>query len=368
MFLVSSHKLFTIKFGNRSPDGYSLFACSLDGTVATFHFEVKELGHRLSDTELDELKRSRYGDVRGRQANLAESPSQLLLEAASAKQTTSKKVVSDVQPTEPPLKSSGNLGVTTKTSEPQGDDGKKSGVAAGDGLNKVSTSGRISSPVKQREYRRPDGRKRIIPEAVGVPVQQETVAIGAQSQSHDFPPVSSDHSKDNNGAVPADSGTREVSVRGTLGRSSDVKERSGVTARATITESLVIEKVPVSMGGDGSVSVEQSGTVKNSGSLACTTTLSIRVFDKKEGGDNIPVCLEARPREHAVNDIVGMGNTCLMKETEIVCTRESQMLWSDRITGKVTVLAGNANFWAVGCEDGCLQVSKKDLIFHLSII
>jgi protein HIRA/HIR1 len=74
-----------------SPDGYSLFACSLDGTVATFHFEEKELGQKLSDAELDELKRNRYGDVRGRQANLAETPAQLLLEAASAKQATGKK-------------------------------------------------------------------------------------------------------------------------------------------------------------------------------------------------------------------------------------------------------------------------------------
>jgi protein HIRA/HIR1 len=55
---------------DRSPDGYSLFACSLDGSVATFHFEAKELGYKLSDSELDELKRSRYGDVRGRQSNL----------------------------------------------------------------------------------------------------------------------------------------------------------------------------------------------------------------------------------------------------------------------------------------------------------
>ncbi|BFG29473.1 hypothetical protein CerSpe_157470 [Prunus speciosa] len=54
------------------PDGYSLFACSLDGSVATFHFEVKELGNRLTYAELDELKRNRYGDVRGRQANLVE--------------------------------------------------------------------------------------------------------------------------------------------------------------------------------------------------------------------------------------------------------------------------------------------------------
>ncbi|CAA2966139.1 HIRA isoform X1 [Olea europaea subsp. europaea] len=63
-----------------SPDGYTLFACSLDGTVSTFYFDVNELGYKLSDAELDELKRNRYGDVRGRQGNLAESAAQLLLE------------------------------------------------------------------------------------------------------------------------------------------------------------------------------------------------------------------------------------------------------------------------------------------------
>uniref|UniRef100_A0A2N9IXM9 Protein HIRA n=1 Tax=Fagus sylvatica TaxID=28930 RepID=A0A2N9IXM9_FAGSY len=342
-----------------SPNGYSLFACSLDGSVATFHFEVKELGHRLSDVELDELKRNRYGDVRGRQANLAESPAQLLLEAASAKQTPSKKVSSDIQQKQILVKSSLDVEVATK-SEPQADDGKKSAGTAGDGLNKVSTSARISSPVKQREYRRPDGRKRIIPEAVGVPVQPENLTGGAQSQALDFPLISSDHGKDDNGLVPTEGGFKESSVRGTLGRSSDLKERSGVTARATISDSLIIEKVPVATGRDGSINVEQSGNVKASTSLpASNTSLSIRVFDKKEGVDALPICLEARPREHAANDIVGVGNTFMMKETEIVCTRGSQSLWSDRISGKVTVLAGNANFWAVGCEDGCLQVYTK---------
>lgn len=343
-----------------SPDGYSLFACSLDGSVATFHFEVKELGHRLSDTELDELKRNRYGDVRGRQANLAESPAQLLLEEASVKQTASKKVVPDIQQKQVLVKSSVDAGAATKT-EPQADDGKKSAGTAGDGLNKVSTSARISSPVKQREYRRPDGRKRIIPEAVGVPVQQENLSVGAQIQVLDFPLMSSDHGKDDNGLVPTEGGFKESSVRGTLGRSSDLKERSGVTARATISDSLIIEKVPVATGRDGSINVEQSGNLKASTSLlpASNTSLSIRVFDKKEGLDALPICLEARPREHAASDIVGVGNTFMMKETEIVCTSGSQTLWSDRISGKVTVLAGNANFWSVGCEDGCLQVYTK---------
>ncbi|KAB2080740.1 hypothetical protein ES319_A05G086100v1 [Gossypium barbadense] len=343
-----------------SPDGYSLFACSLDGTVATFHFEAKELGHRLSDAELDELKRSRYGDVRGRQSNLAESPAQLLLEAASAKQTTSKKVALDVQQSQIPAKPPVELGLANKSSEPQNDDGKKSGLAASDGLNKAMSSARISSPVKQREYRRADGRKRIIPEVVGVPIQQKNISSNAQSPVLDFPSRSSDHRKNDNGAVPSDVGLREASVRGTVGRSSDLKERSGVTARATVTDSLVIEKVPVSAAQDHSINVEKSGSMRPSSSTASSSTsLSISVFDKKEGEDMTPVCLEACLREHAMNDIAGVGHACMMKETEIICTKGSQTLWSDRISGKVSVLAGNANFWAVGCEDGCLQVYTK---------
>ncbi|MBA0708375.1 hypothetical protein Golax_023505 [Gossypium laxum] len=341
-----------------SPDGYSLFACSLDGTVATFHFEVKELGHRLSDAELDELKRSRYGDVRGRQANLAESPAQLLLEAASAKQTTSKKVALDVQQNQIPVKLSLDLGVTNKNSKPPNNDGKKSGLSASDGLNKPVTSAQVTSPVKQREYRRADGRKRIIPEAVGVPTQQENISGGAQSQALDFPVASSDPRKNDNGIVPADGGLREATIRGTVGKNFDLKECSGVTARATITDSLVIEKV--SAGQDHSINVEQSGSLKPSSSTTGSTkSLSIRVFDEKEGNDLTPVCLEACPKEHAVTDIVGVANACMTKETEIICTRGGQTLWSDRISGKVSVLAGNANFWAVGCEDGCLQVYTK---------
>ncbi|CAI0398255.1 unnamed protein product [Linum tenue] len=351
-----------------SPDGYSLFACSLDGSVATFHFDAKELGQKLSDTELSELKRSRYGDVKGRQANLAESAEQLLLEAASAKQTASKKVAVDNKQNEPPIKSSVELVPITKPPEPQVDAEKKGGgvVTNNDGLNnKVSTSARVSSPVKQREYRRPDGRKRIIPEALGVPSQPNTVSAGVHAaQALEFPSTATDLRKEENGLVPIDVlGMHAGPHRGAVGRSSNLKERGGFTARATITESLVIEKVAPeasSLGDSGTISVEQSGSVKaSSSSSAGSNTLSIRVFDKRVGEDNLPICLEAHLRERAVTDVFGNAKTSTIKETEVSCTKGAQTLWSDRISGKVTVLAGNANFWAVGCEDGCLQIYTK---------
>ncbi|XP_057534112.1 protein HIRA-like isoform X2 [Amaranthus tricolor] len=327
-----------------SPDGYSLFACSLDGSVSTFHFEVKEIGQKLTDDELDELKRNRYGDVRGRQTNLAESPAQLLLEAAAAKQNTSKKVV-DLQKQQVALKPSSDLGIMSKVSDSHLDNAKKNGVSS-DGLNKLSASGRVTCPVKQKEYRRPDGRKRIIPEPVGVPPQQENITSLSHSQALNLPLVSSDVNKDDNVAKAR--------------RTSDVKERSVLTAKACFSDSLVIERVPAASGRDVGVLVESIGSAKASSSLAsCNATLAICVVDRKEGSDAMPIKLEASPREHTISDIVGVSNMSSVKETEIICSRGSQTLWSDRISGKVSVLAGNANFWAVGFEDGCLQVYTK---------
>ncbi|XP_026425595.1 protein HIRA-like isoform X3 [Papaver somniferum] len=352
-----------------SPDGYTLFACSLDGTIATFHFEPKELGHKLTDTELDELKRSRYGDGRGRQANLAESPAQLLLEAASTKQTPSKKVSSVVQEKQVPRKSSEELSLSNvgqslpKLPEKPVEEAKRNGGTNVEVTNKVATSVRVTSPVKQREYRRPDGRKRIIPEAVGVSGRQESIADGTQAQAFDFARVN--NQKDQTGVVLAEDGVREGSMKRHCTGNSDAnyraggfghvgdKERSGVTARAAISDSLVIEKVPASASADGAVTAANSRSSSSS-------ILSIRVFSNKVGEDSTPVSFEARPVDQTVNDVVvGAGNTFVRKETEVRCRKGEETLWSDRISGRVTVLAGNVNFWAVGCEDGCLQVYTR---------
>ncbi|CAM8964189.1 unnamed protein product [Rhodiola kirilowii] len=336
-----------------SPDGYSLFACSLDGTIATFHFEVSELGYKLSDAELDELKRSRYGDVRGRQATLVESPAQLLLEAASVKQTPNKKIASSVSQSQAPPKPPTTQVVQKASKNIMADIGK---VGDGGAMNKVSTSAKKSSPVKQREYRRPDGRKRIIPEALGVPTSRENLSERPDLQTSDFPLMSSDSRRADTRLDISDVGFG----RRTFGGNSDLKETLGGTARTSISESLVIEKVADPTGREGITNVEQAGAVKSTvGFAASRSSLSIRVVDKKEGLDAVPICLEARPKEHAANDIFNIGNTFMMKETEVVCTQGTQTLWSDRITSKVTVLAGNANFWAVGCEDGSLQVYTR---------
>lgn len=337
-----------------SPDGYSLFACSLDGSVANFHFEAKELGYRLSDSKLDELKRSRYGDVRGRQSNLAESPAQLLLEEASVKQLAGKKATPGVQQFQVPPKVSADVPKpppsvqNQKAPETLAEDEKKTAGQAADDTNKVP---RVSSLVKQREYRRPDGRKRIIPEAVGFPSNQENISNRSQNQVVDFSSL-------DQRMRPGENGIR--SSYGTTGNCNNcgVRERSGVTARANISESLVIQKASANTGNDGRLSVEHAGSGVP-GSLSSCSELSINVSNNKDHEDSLSVCLEAKPVERSAGDVVGVGGAFSTKETEIRCTRGTETLWSDRISGKVTVLAGNANFWAVGSEDGCLQVYTK---------
>ncbi|KAF3771937.1 HIRA protein [Nymphaea thermarum] len=361
---ASPRPLFVAKhyFTQKSPDGYALFACSLDGTIATFHFEVKELGHRLADAELDKLKRSRYGDVRGRQTNLAESPAQLLLEAASAEQSASKKGTTLSHQNQVPGKASVDIDntiiVQTQSEVPDTpiEDEKKNeisggapvGSVSGGGLNKVAT--RISSPVKQREYRRPDGRKRIIPEAVGVPAQQENISGVAQGASLVVALSVSDPKKDDNGAIYADAGAKEAPVKRPSGGGSGTSDLDGRCCHY------------------GGKERKRAGLVSMSGGQVSTDILSICVFDKKEG-ESTAFCLESKPIERVLNEMYGVGSAPMPRETEITCSKGGSVLWSDRFTPNVgeglpTIMMGSAAIF-IDCDEGwkLLLVTKRGLLY-----
>jgi protein HIRA/HIR1 len=314
--------------------------------VATFHYEVKELGHRLTDVELDEIKRSRYGDAKGgRQANFADSGVQLLLETVSTKPQKATSPGNQVPPRV-------NSAPTAQKAPEQQNDGQKEssapGPEPGSGTNEPKPV-RVSSPVKQREYRRADGRKRIIPEAVGIPPNQEI----------------NNNSNNNNLNVSTKSMSFTALDQRMVGE--PIREqRSGPTARACIREGLIIEKAPT--GDDGTVNVENKGSGTGASSVPIVpTSLFIQINDNKDCGPNEMRSLEAKLVDKSVSDIglIGTAKFNIGKETEISCKKGPQLMWSDRISSKVTALAGNKNFWAVGCEDGSLQVS---LINTLSFV
>ncbi|KAL5717078.1 hypothetical protein ACHQM5_010151 [Ranunculus cassubicifolius] len=342
-----------------SPDGYALFACSLDGTVATFHFEVKELGHRLTDLELDELRKNLYGDAKSQQEKPAESPAQLLLENTASKQPANKTLSSSShdQTAGKVLVAASVDHLQKKVVNSQNGNGKKKGESGNGKSNKLV---RNSSIVKQKEFRGADGRKRIVPEVLGVPSQHEYDCSSiVQALPVEFPRTAANQRKDDSVVIAPREDPLKInkganSKEYTQARESGhggVKENSGNTARTAVSENLVIEKIPVS-------ACPEIKKVSDSKPVS-RSSLSITVYSSKDGEDSVPVCLEARPVERAVNDVVGVGHALTTNETEVICSRGSHILWSDRLSGKVTVLAGNSNFWAVGCGDGCLQVYTK---------
>ena len=83
-----------------SPDGYSLIACSTDGTVAIFTFDEKELGVAMSDEAKVGFLSETYGDLRRRVGPILEDPSLLRFEQQHG--TPMKSPAPPAPRTEPP--------------------------------------------------------------------------------------------------------------------------------------------------------------------------------------------------------------------------------------------------------------------------
>lgn len=340
-----------------SPDGYTLFCCSLDGSVAAFHFEVKELGYKFSDNEMEDLKKNRYGDSRGRQTTLAESPAQLLLESVAAKKWGGGEG-------QPPAKARPEPNVVANDA----DHGRLSNtsVPAANSIDKVSDEGlqtacavpvappphetqprRVSSPVKQREYRRPDGRRRIIPEPVGPQVRDERMEANGM---HPAQTAISGQKRDATALENVDSltaikdGRKEPIPKGGAHQAVSTPKASA----SSFAREADIDAAGIGVG----LSSLQRDVVVNVDSHSGKGVLSISVTSK-DGGQGLPVCFEARPLTSG-----GLASANSQK-TEVVCSQGGEVKWRDKLTGKVTVISGNSNMWAVGCQDGTLQVYTK---------
>lgn len=311
-----------------STDGYTLLCCSLDGTVATFSFEQKELGLKISKEEMEDFKKTRYGDVQVRRLMLVESPAQLQLEAAAAKQLTiSTAAVAEVQ--QPPVREK-SLEVLPPNS--------------------------ASDRRQQTEYRGADGRRRIIPKPLGQDYKENEAPDGLKSTTvnesfvgpagsksvvmsasrpegkgrgggadGDGPPIKHSNGHEIQHAVPQSDYTPMLT-------DADAPKTLGGTAQTAQTKLLV--QPPASHGG----------------------VLSIEVQTSLEA----PVCLEARLVEmpHTVAGFAREGHVGdnNVVETDIVCSQGGKVLWWDRLRRKATILAGNSNMWVVACDDNSIQV------------
>ncbi|KAJ3246145.1 HIR complex subunit [Chytriomyces hyalinus] len=147
-----------------SSDGYTLYACSYDGTVSAFTFSSVEFGIPVS-TEQTELALSKYGFQKVKQA-VAESTTQLFLEEQYRNQQN-------------------NIGGLAGASI-----GGYSSAQTSVGMPNIAEQVNVIQMGKQRESRTKDGKRRITPvliRSASSPQKHATITIGAKAlapQSH----------------------------------------------------------------------------------------------------------------------------------------------------------------------------------------
>nr|XP_024398569.1 protein HIRA-like isoform X2 [Physcomitrium patens] len=384
-----------------SPDGYTLFCCSLDGSVASFQFERKELGEKISDAEMEEFKKSRYGDLRVRQATVAESPAQLMLEAAAAKQwgsgnapnrdnTDSTKAVPKVAngtvdaempkkvPTKPPPAPSteAHTKVLTKPlpAPVLGIDGRNGSLVP-------SVSPPVApSSVKQTEYRRADGRRRIIPEPLGPPRGEDGFGNGAlhSSVKYDSFTTTADVRKEDLGGIaniaPETASKRRLPEDYIKPDVPPAKRSNGIAldeALAPAARSSSAAVVAIGLGSErpsniaGGSQLDMVVPVERMTTPEGVLSIRIRMPEGVSGEDSkvqAPICLEARPAECTNNlgSALGSAAPTSIRESsakaKIICSQDGEVRWCDYLVSMPTALSGNSNFWAVACGDGSLQI------------
>lgn len=228
------------------------------------------------------------------------------------------------------------------------------------------------SPVKQTEYRRADGRRRIIPEPLGPPRGEDVFGNGAK---YDAP--SNMGEIRNQGDVGPSMGSETAPKRklpdeymrpdappAKRSNGAALDEAHGsATARSTPAAAIVAIGVgnegPPNTAGGSQVDM----VVPAERMISAEGVLSIRIRGGgEESRGRAPICLEARPAECNMNLGLGLGSAAPISiressaKAKIICSQGGEVRWSDYLVSMPSALAGNCNFWAVACGDGSLQV------------
>jgi protein HIRA/HIR1 len=330
------------------------------------------------------------------QVMLAESPAQLTLEAAAAKQWGSvnppaKTAEPASAPPPPVVAVNGALGAE---GAPKVAATEAASIPNGGGLVTIAPAKVIPSPVKQTEYRRPDGRRRIIPEPLGPPAGHE--GLFGNGVMHDPQPEIAN--------VPTSDFRKTVDEkREDPGKAVVAKESDAENKRSLPEECIRGVDVPAAKRSNNNTGAAAPAAHPSSGpetfavginsnppaSIAMVQqadmitplerissmkgVLSIRTQAPEDAVIQAPITLESRPIESSDNlgSIVGAGGTALKRESsakaEVVCSQAGVVRWRDRLSSIPTALAGNFNFWAVACSDGTLQVLAFPLQVHLEL-
>ena len=306
-----------------TPDGYTLLACSTDGTLCSFKFEESEIGEKLDTAAAESFLSETYGDIRKNRAPILEDPTLLGfegpkdLDVMSMNVKTTPPAPKRIQPVQQaPIRS---------TNAPQSS---------------------ATTILAQRETVSNDGRRRIVPVAAAGPSAGAPVTI----QRVQLKPLPT-----NPQPIGADAGLKRriepTAVNGGTGFESQLD--APVAKRLTLTPTQLPARAAQSAPSETPQRQQQvASTVQaapQSQSLPAAPppgAIHVQLIPPnleadEDSEERMPLLLEAKNSDRGV---------------ELVCSRGGKTKWTDRAELRVTHVSGNKHFAAVAFEDGSLQL------------
>jgi protein HIRA/HIR1 len=351
-----------------SPDGYSLIACSTDGTVAVFTFDASELGCAMTDTETRAFLSKEYGDLRRRVGPILEDPSLLKFKPPPA--TTPTK--SPLPPARTPAVANAPPEAAQHTKAPK----RVAPQVVGNGNAVVENSSVVTDPVAgagagpvaktvpgapttaptaqaQRETVGNDGRRRIMP----VPQGGGFVSAAAAPS---FAPTNSPLGKRRLEPTPMNDNGKRVQVNAMGGFGAG--DSRGGDSRGASQHGFAQHTHHGAPPGRGHTTVMMLAPGAAGAAAMPTASAPATLHCQLESGDADPFAAVVESEGGGRETSARRGPTMLEarnaeKHCDVVCSSGGVARWSDRCSdSRATHIVGSAEFAAVFFENGTTQL------------
>lgn len=362
-----------------SPDGEKLFITSLDGSITLAVFASGELGYPLA-AEANETTLAKYGA--GRKVGIVEGPEGLVLEDKSKNDElkTAEGRMGELMG-DGKTENSQEAVVSSKPITVATTNGDAAAVINTASVEDVNVA-RIEK-LKQKVTITKDGKKRIAPllisSAAGttessLPRTQLMSSLGTANRN-DAPQTILDLSKPYEGLPKgglasllfgnktklAESGTEEDSV---ISQRVAAAERDGATAiLANTAEGLITPDMANLQSGMSGASAIPNPALTVSRLRLAIPLLRPTILRPLSGGNSTDVSRSGanndEPHTLEVRNPSGPTRTGRAQDKEparVTVTKRGQVLWQDFLPKAVSIVTGNARFWAATCEDGSLHI------------
>ena len=347
-----------------SPDGYSLIACSTDGTVAIFTFDQKELGIAMSDEARVGFLSETYGDLRRRVGPILEDPSLLRFEQQGT-------------PSKPPLPPNTNAAVGPNAKAPKrvAPQAVAAPAPASNKENAVANGTATGTPVVnqvaptaelQLETRGSDGRRRIMPVPQGGTAAAAPMPVQLPGMPTVFPSASGPAGSPHHSALKR---RIEPTAMGGTGGPGSIEQNKRV--------SYAIGGGEHSRGGDsrGYPPSEAGGLGGGGptylmlapgsfgGASVPTRPAPVTLHCQLDGGDEDPFAAAAAAAASAEAGAPDAVSPTMLearngeRHSDVVCSTAGAVRWTDRCSeSRATHIAGTKAFAAVFFENGTVQL------------